>query len=259
MKTFRVHSKVMKTGKTLLLLCSFMLLGCEEGFLSQDTEIAMGLKSALEEGSKYALKTLGKENGFFLEQAVKIGLPEDAAKFITFVASTPVIGDVLKKTVKELEGELVLAINRAAEVSITEVIPIVGKSITEMTIQDAKTILFDDNQYAATDYLRGKTYDPLCIACGSVIEGALNKKIVGNASAQDVWEKFALAHNKVYEIVSNIPGIHLEPLNTDLSLYTTQKALDGVFKKVGDEELKIRTDVSARVNDLLRKVFGMLD
>jgi len=258
MKTDRLHSKIMRAGKILLFLCPFMWLGCEEGFMS-DSEIALGLKSALEVGSQYALNTLGKEDGFFLDHAVKIGLPEDAAKFITLVASTPVIGDVLKKTVKELEGELVLAINRAAEVSITEVIPIVGNSITEMTIQDAKTILFDNNQYAATDYLRGKTYEPLCIACGSVIEGALNKKIVGNASAQDVWGRFTMAYNQVADIVAYVPLVNLEPLETNLSLYTTQKALDGVFKKVGDEELKIRTDINARTNDLLRKVFGMLD
>ena len=258
MKTFKLHSKFMKTGRALLLLCSFMLLGCEDGFLSKDitdSEIAMGLKSALEEGSKFALKTLGKEDGFFLDQAVKIGLPQDVAKIVQQIAVIPGIGN----GIKAIEEELVLAINRAAEVSITEVIPIVGRSITEMTIQDAKTILFDNNQYAATDYLRGKTYDPLCIACGSVIEGALNKKIVANASAQDVWGKFTSVYNQVADIVANIPVIHLEPLETDLSLYTTQKALDGVFKKVGDEELKIRTDVNARVNDLLRKVFGMLD
>jgi len=258
MKTFSLHSKILKTGKTLLLLCSFMLLGCE-GFISEESQIAMGLKSALEEGSKYALHTLGKQDGFFLDQTVKIGLPENAAKFVSLVASTPIIGDVVKKTVKELEGELVLAINRAAEVAIEEVIPIVGKSITDMTIQDAKSILFDANQYAATDYLRGKTYDPLCIACGSVIEGALNKKIIANASAQDVWGKFTVAYNQVSDIVANIPFLHLDPLETDLSLYTTQKALNGVFRKVGDEEVKIRTDVSARTNDLLRKVFGMLD
>jgi hypothetical protein len=51
----------------------------------------------------------------------------------------------------------------------------------------------------------------------------------------------------------------LNPVNTDLALYTTQKALDGVFLKVGDEEIKIRTDVNARINDLLRRVFGQLD
>ena len=255
MKTFRLHSKIMKTGKTLLLLCSFMLLGCEEGFLSQDTEIAMGLKSALEEGSKYALKALGKEDGFYKDAVVKIGLPQDVAKIVQQIAAIPVIGN----GIKAIEDELVLAINRAAEVAITEVIPIVGKSITDMTIQDAKEILFDKNQYAATDYLKEKTYNPLCIACGSVIEGALNKKIVANASAQDVWGKFTSIHNQAADYVALFPFFTLDRLETDLSLYTTQKALDGVFRKVGDEELKIRTDVSARVNDLLRKVFGMLD
>jgi hypothetical protein len=56
-----------------------------------------------------------------------------------------------------------------------------------------------------------------------------------------------------------IPLVSLDPIETNLSLYTTQKALNGVFLKVGDEEIKIRTDVNARVNDLLRRVFGQLD
>ena len=249
MKTFRLHSKIMKTVKTVLLLCSFMLLGCEDGFLSQDTEIAQGLKSALEVGSKFALNTLGKQDGFYKDIAVKIGLPQDVAKIVKQIAAIPVVGN----GIKAIEEELVLAINRAAEVAIEDVIPIVGKSITEMTIQDAKGILFDANKYAATDYLKKKTYDPLCNACSTIIESALNKKIIANASAQDVWGQFTDIYNKVAQT-----GL-VDHLETNLSLYTTQKALDGVFKKVGDEEVKIRTDISARTSDLLQKIFGMQD
>ena len=249
MKKFTLHSKIMKVGRTLLLLCSFMVLGCE-GFLSEESEIAMGLKSALEVGSEYALQTLGKEDGFFLDQAVKIMLPQDVAKIIQQISVIPGIGN----GIKAIEAELILAVNRAAEVAITEVIPIVGKSITEMTIQDASKILYSSDPVAATNYLREKTYNPLCIACGSVIESALNKKIVFNASAQDVWSKFS----DVYNIVAK-SGLVDDHIETDLALYTTQKALDGVFKKVGDEEIKIRTDASARINDILQKIFGKLD
>ncbi len=51
----------------------------------------------------------------------------------------------------------------------------------------------------------------------------------------------------------------LNPVNTDLDDYLTNKALDGLFLKVEGEELKIRKDVSARVTPLLQKVFGSLD
>jgi hypothetical protein len=45
---------------------------------------------------------------------------------------------------------------------------------------------------------------------------------------------------------------------TDLDGYVTQKALDGLFLIVADEEKKIRKDPVGRTTDLLRKVFGIL-
>ena len=241
----------MNTIKKLpILLALLLLFNCDKIPLSE-SEIAAGLKSALEVGSNYALKTLGKEDGFFLDQTVKILLPNDVAKIVTQIAKVPGFGILIK----EIETQLILTINRAAEASIEGVIPIVLDAITSMTIQDAQSILFSSNNIAATDYLRGKTYEPLCGVCRSVIEGALNKKIVLNTSAQDIWGKFT----DCYNTVSSLPLVKLDPIETDLAHYTTQKALDGVFLKVGNEEVKIRTDVSARINDLLKRVFGQLD
>jgi len=236
--------------KLPLFFAFFLLFSCDEFQLS-DSEIAAGLKSALEYGSKYALNTLGKEDGFFLDQAVKILLPEDVATIVKQISAVPGFGNAIK----EIETQLLLTINRAAEASIEGVIPIVTDAITNMTIQDAKSILFSSNEIAATDYLRGKTYNPLCGVCSSVINEALNKKIVLNTSAQDVWKNFT----NCYNTVANIPLVNLNPIETNLAQYTTQKALDGVYVKIGDEEVKIRTDVNARVTDLLRKVFGQLD
>ena len=244
--------KTLQTAKPFLLLLTFLFVGCEEPFLSQ-AEIARGLKSALEVGSEFALKTLGKEDGFLMDQAVKIGLPADAAKFVKDVAGIPFVGNL----VKEIEKEFVLAINRAAEASIKEVIPIVLDAITTMTIQDANAILFSENNYAATDYLHLKTYDRLSDACISVIEGVLTENLVGDASAQSIWEKLITQYNNV--VNNPLITLPIDPIDPDLSRYTTHKALDGVFLKVGDTEQDIRTNVNARVNDILRKVFGQLD
>jgi len=235
--------------KITLFLSLLLLFSCDE-FPLTDSEIAAGLKSALEVGSNFALNTLGAEDGFLLDQAVKILLPDDAANFIKTAASIPIVGGALKK----LEADLIYTINRAAEASIVEVIPIVVNSITSMTISDANTILFSNNNRAATDYLLQKTYNPLCNVCNSVIEGVLNREIVLNVSAQSLWGQLTGYYNQVAAIMPSV-----KPIETNLALYTTQKALDGVFLKVGDEEVKIRTDVNARVNDLLRRVFGQLD
>jgi hypothetical protein len=137
-------------------------------------------------------------------------------------------------------------------------VPIVLDAITTMTIQDANAILFSgNNNYAATDYLYAKTYDRLSDACISVIEQALNRKIVNNVSAQGVWEKLMTQYNNV--VNNPLITLPLDPIDPDLSSYTTHKALDGVFLKVGDEEQRIRTDVNARTTELLRRVFGQLD
>jgi hypothetical protein len=243
----------MNVLKKISMLLAFTLLFSCDQIQPNQAEIAAGLKSALEVGSKYALKTLGVEDGFYKDLAVKIGLPEDVAKAVVQISRVPGFGNVIKK----IEEELILTINRAAEASIEGVIPIVIDAITSMTIQDAQSILFSSNQIAATNYLHQKTYEPLSGVCRSVIESALNKKIVLDVSAQGVWENFTKTYNQVADL--SLPFINLEPIETNLSIYTTQKALDAVFLKVGNEEIKIRTDVSARTNDLLRRVFGMLD
>jgi hypothetical protein len=233
----------------------FTMFSCDPLLNSlTDEEIVEGLKSALEEGSKYALKTLGKEDGFLLDQAVKIGLPEDAAKFIqqALAHNNPFIQGL----VSGLEEKLIKTMNRAAELAVNDVVPIFVDAITGITFQDASNILFSSDNYAATHYLQDKTYAPLTNTCLSVIEDALNQKILGIGSAQDIWDLLTTTHNKIATLV---PATNWVPIETDLSLYTTHKALDGVFLKVGDEEQNIRINENARVNDILKKVFGQLD
>ena len=41
----------------------------------------------------------------------------------------------------------------------------------------------------------------------------------------------------------------------DLDEFVTNRAMDGLFYMVGEEEKKIRTDPAARITDLLKKVF----
>jgi hypothetical protein len=65
------------------------------------------------------------------------------------------------------------------------------------------------------------------------------------------WNTFANS------VVGKLAGFN--PVNVDLDDYLTNRALDGMFLKVQDEEKKIRTNVSARVTPLLERVFGSLD
>ena len=236
--------------KLLFLLAFLMLFSCDkipENLLSgkvTEAENAAGLKEALNVGAKFALNKLGAQDGFYKDLAVKIFLPEDAAKFVEAVQNIPVVNTAVNKAVEDF----IFAVNRAAEASITEVIPVVTKAITDMSIQDASKILFSSDHLAATHYLHSKTYTPLCGICQSVIEDVLDRNAFGKLALQS-WETITSYCNYA-------PGINIE---TNFPRYATQKTLDGVFLKVGGEEEKIRTDVNARISDLLRRVFGQLD
>lgn len=47
-----------------------------------------------------------------------------------------------------------------------------------------------------------------------------------------------------------------DQMRFDLDQYVTEKALDGLFLMLAEEEQKIRQDPTARVTDLLQKVFA---
>jgi hypothetical protein len=97
---------------------------------------------------------------------------------------------------------------------------------------------------AATTYLKAQTFTDLKTAFKPNIETSLNQ-----VGAQAAWNDVT----QYYNIISS------NPVNTDLADHTTGKALDGLFVLIADEELKIRTDVSYRITDLLQKVFAKQD
>ena len=81
---------------------------------------------------------------------------------------------------------------------------------------------------------------------------------MAGVSTNETWNTLSDAYNKVANtMVAKIAG--LKPVNISLEEYATQKALDALFVKVAEEEKAIRTDPVARVNDILKRVFGQLD
>jgi hypothetical protein len=48
-------------------------------------------------------------------------------------------------------------------------------------------------------------------------------------------------------------------VNPDLDQYATDKAIDGLFVLIAEEEANIRANPVARTTALLRRVFGSLD
>jgi hypothetical protein len=141
-----------------------------------------------------------------------------------------------------LVDEAILSMNRAAEDAAKKLVPIFVNAITSMSIRDGLSVLQGGNN-AATQYLRGRTTQDLTNAFRPVIQTSLEK-----VGATQIWQTVFTTYNRLPLISGKV--------NPDLTAYVTERALDGLFKMIADEELKIRTNPAARISDILQRVFG---
>ncbi len=233
----------MKKIYLLGLVLLFSISGCETAKTIMDSvgttgsgslttaEVVNGLKTALELGTDSATSTLSKLNGFYADAMVKILMPPEAESVEKTLRNVG-LGSVVDKAI--------LSMNRAAEDASKSVGNIFINAIKQMTIQDAFGILRGGNT-AATNYLKEKTTSQLIAAFKPIISKSLD-----NTNATRYWSDVFTAYDRFSS----------KPVNTDLTAYVTQKALDGLFYKIGLEEQQIRQDPAARVKDILKKVFA---
>ncbi len=152
------------------------------------------------------------------------------------------VADVLRKIGYEKPvDDFILSMNRAAEKAAPKAADYFVDSVKGMSIEDAKKILNGGNT-AATDFFKSKTYDKLFSDFKPAISSSTDEVGV-TRSYKEMMGKY-----------TSIPFMKAESLDVDT--YVTNKALDGLFYMVAQEEKKIRTDPGARVTDLLKKVFG---
>jgi hypothetical protein len=204
----------------------------EKGGGLSDAKIGSGLKEALKIGTENAVNFTGKEDGYFLNQAIKILMPE---KMRTFEKGLRAVGYGPKV------DEFILSMNRAAEKAAPFAKQIFWDAIGEMTFDDVRRIL-SGNDTAATDYFKGKTTDKLTDVFKPVVSDAMNEVGVTRQ------------YNELVEQYETIPFVKKETF--DLDHYVVAKALDGLFYMVGEEEKKIRKNPAARTTELLKEVFG---
>jgi hypothetical protein len=244
-------------GKWILIIIitgfSFAMSSCEDLLDTlknnnglTEAEVAQGLKEALKVGTDNSVTLTNQLNGYFGNPLIKIPWPEEAAGAYNYIQTSSTLSFL-----KPVLDDVVLLMNRGAERASEKAKPIFIDAITGITIKDAWNILRGAND-AATMYLYNNTYINLHTAFKPDINSALES--VGAATA---WNTVTSGYNTVAN--NPITGANLQPINTDLADYTTGKALEGLFYLVAQEELKIRTDPVARINDILRRVFGQLD
>lgn len=200
-----------------------------------NAEIGSGLKEALNKGVTKQVKKLTAEDGFYKNEAVKILLPEELQKVDT---------KLRQMGMASLADEGIKVLNRAAEDAVKEATPIFVNAITSMTITDAKQIVMGSDN-SATLYLEKTTSKPLYSKFSPVVSNSLDK-----VGADKVWTNIIDKYNKL-PLVSKV--------NPDLTDYVTNKAMEGVFTMIAVEEKNIRTNLSSRTSDLLKKVFALQD
>lgn len=198
-------------------------------------DIAGGLKEALNKGIEKQVSKLTATDGFYKNNLVKILLPEELQK----------IDKALRRAgMSSLANKGLLMLNRAAEDAVKESTPIFVDAVKNMSFSDAKNILMG-NESAATTYLQTTTTSPLYAKFNPVIKNSFAK-----VGADKVWASIIKKYN-------SLPGV--KKVNPDLTDYTTNKALEGVFKMIAVEEKNIRTDINARTTPLLQQVFALQD
>jgi hypothetical protein len=197
-----------------------------------DAKIASGLKEALKIGTENTVHLTGKTDGYFLNQAIKILMPE---KLRTLEKGLRAVG------YGSQIDEFVLSMNRAAEQAAPAAKQIFLDAIAEMSFEDARKIL-SGNETAAMEYFKGKTTDKLTTAFRPAVDKSMNEVGVTRQ------------YKELVGLYETIPFVKKETF--DLDGYVVTKALDGLFHVLGEEERKIRTNPEARVTGLLKEVFG---
>ncbi len=197
-------------------------------------QVASGLKQALEVGAREAVKQL------------KIALPAETQEILQNAKKIPGVDQLLER--------LVLQLNRSAEDAAKMAQPILVNAITAMSITDAWGILRGE-QNAATQYLRKTTFQDLTDLYSPVIKKSLDKPLVAGISATQTWNEITSKWN---DFAKSLAGALLgaKPLNYSLEEYVTVQALTGLFYQIEVKEKVIRTDISARTTDLMRRVFA---
>lgn len=199
-----------------------------------EKEAGGGLKAALEAGSVAAVGKLGVEGGFLNNDAVRIKLPRVLEK------ARP----ILEMTGRgEQLDELETAMNRAAEQAVPLAKPLLVNAVKSMTLSDAKAIL-TGGETSVTDFFKEKTAAPLAVKFKPIVKGVTDKsKLSGQFnSAMAQATKFGLASEEQATVES----------------YVTQRALDGLFLMIGEEEKKIRENPVSYGSKAISKVFGLL-
>lgn len=226
--TFRIF-----IGLLLLVILSPVRAAGLGDISQQDSSGA--LRQALTQGASAAVASLGKPDGFLGNPKVKIPLPENLQKAEKLMR---------KLGMGKHADELIVTMNRAAEAAVPEAKALLLDAVKQMTLQDAKAILTGGDD-SVTQYFQRTTSEPLTVKFLPIVRQATERV------------ELAKKYNRYAKQAAKL-GL-LDKEDASLEAYVTDKALDGLFLMIAEEERAIRKNPLGQASSLLQKVFGALN
>jgi len=228
----------MRTSFVRLGLVAGLAVGAPAGAQTlaslSNQDAVTGLKDALIQGSGKAVSQLGAADGFLGNAKVKIPLP-DSIKRVE--SGLRMVG------MGKQADELVVSMNRAAEMAVKEATPILVDSVKKMSVQDAKGVLTGGDD-AATQYFRRTT------------SGELTQRFLPIVKKMTAKAQLAEQYNSLAGQAASFGLVKQEDANIDN--YVTRKALDGLYLVIAEQERAIRKDPVGAATGMAQKVFGMI-
>ncbi len=201
-----------------------------------DKDVGAGLRGALERGAEIAVSLLGKKDGFWGDERVRIPLPDWIKKVERAIK-------LLGKS-KDIE-EMKVAVNRAAEQAVPQAKALLMNAVRTMSVEDARQILTGGDN-SVTQFFQSRTRDNLTQKFLPVVSNVTSR--IGLAGQ----------YNQLAAQVQQTGLIRLSPDQARVENHVTGKALDGLYFMIAEEERKIRRDPFGTGSDLLKRVFGAI-
>lgn len=175
---------------------------------------------------------------------------------------------------ESLQDSIWQSLNKAAEMAAPQSKALFKEAITGLSFEQASSILFNQDSSAGTQYLEGATFTGLQNIFKPIVTQSLQE-----VKANQLWTKYTSLYNDYladYQTLqqdinqnsllpSSLKGSLALPLNlpdslpTDLSDYTTEKALNGLFNLVSQEEVRIRRDPFQYANNIIEEIFSLVE
>lgn len=218
-----------------------------------DSTVTSGLKEALSQGVSFAIDELSKDGGYLNNKAVKIPLPENLAKAETLIRKAG--GD-------KYADDLIKSMNKAATKAVPKTAKIFANSVKQMSVDDAQKILTGGDE-AATKYFQRTSSKSLQEAIKPIIQETMQENKVASyyTTLNDFYKnnlKSMVDSSNIMSMAKNFGADEYLPSFSDENLddYVTKKAIDGLFKMIGEKEAQIRKNPVAQTTSLLKQVFG---